>query len=104
VVRKLIAKLSMLTLAVLLTSPLNACSNEGYVKLYNYTESELQLYLDGRLYGQIPPSVSPTWVPTSYGMHKVEVYKTGCYRVAYKYCEVSYSYPNAWVEFGRYDL
>ena len=103
-VRKLITTVLMFITLGLLASPLSAYSCQGYVKLYNYTEAELTLYVDGSDMGTIPPGYSPNWIPTQYGLHKVEVYKTGCWRSAYKYCEISYSYPNADVEIGRYDL
>lgn len=102
--RKLFAKLSMLVLVGLMATPLSAYSSQGYVKLYNYTEAELHLYVDGVDMGNIPAGYSPNWIPAQYGLHKVEVYKVGEWRTAYKYCEISYSYPNANVEIGRYDL
>lgn len=100
-IRKLLATLA---LSMLGTTSLGAYSCQGYVKLYNYTEAELQVWVDGSNVGNIPAGYSPNWIPTQYGLHKVEVYKAGCWRSAYKYCEVSYSYPNAQVEIGRYDL
>lgn len=103
-IRKLVATFLTVTLMGLLATPLSAYSAQGYVKLYNHTESELQVYLDGVHYGTVPTGYSPSWIPTDYGLHKVEVYKTGGYSSSYKYCEISYSYPNASVEIGRYDL
>lgn len=103
-IRKLFTTLILLALLCLGSFPLGAYSCQGYVKLYNYTEADLQVWIDGSNVGTIPTGYSPNWIPAQYGLHKVEVYKAGCYRSAYKYCEVSYSYPNAQVEIGKYDL
>lgn len=103
-VRKLLNTVLLGCLVALLATPLSAYSAQGYVKLYNHTDSELQVYLDGVLQGNVPTGISPSWIPTDYGLHKVEFYKTGSYSSCYKYCEISYSYPNANVEIGRYDL
>lgn len=103
-IRKVIVPFLLMSLLGLLATPLSAYSAQGYVKLYNHTESELQVYLDGVPHGIVPTGTSPSWIPTDYGLHKVEVYKLGGYSSSYKYCEISYSYPNASVEIGRYDL
>ena len=103
-IRKLFVSILLMGLVALLASPLSAYSCQGYVKLYNYTDCELQLYMDGTQFGTIPAGYAPNWIPTDYGLHKVEVYKTGGYSNAYKYCEISYSYPNANVEISKYDL
>lgn len=100
-VRKLVTTLAMFSLLSLTG---NAYSTQGYVKLYNYTDCELQVWVDGTNMGDVPVGYSPSWIPTQYGLHKVEVYKKGGWRGTYKYCEVSYSYPNALVEISRYDL
>lgn len=100
-IRKLFAALFVFAA---LTTPTTAYYSPGYVKLYNYTETELTVWVDGSQYGNIPAGYSPSWIPTEYGLHKVEVTKAGGWRSTYKYCEVSYSYPNALVEIGRYDL
>ena len=103
-VRKILVSILWCVLLALLSSPLSAYSSQGYVKLYNYTDGELQVYLDGTQYGTVAPGVSPSWIPTDYGLHKVEVYRAGSWTSSLKYCEISYSYPNANVEIGRYDL
>ena len=103
-IRKLLTNLLLVSIVTLLSAPLSAYSAQGYVKLYNYTDTELNLYLDGTQYGTIPAGYSPNWIPTDYGLHKVEVSKAGGYHTSYKYCEISYSYPNANVEIGKYDL
>lgn len=103
-IRKLLTSILLMAVVALLSSPLSAYSSQGYVKLYNYTESELTVWLDGTQFGTIPAGYAPNWIPTDYGLHKVEVYKTGGYSSSYKYCEISYSYPNAQVEISKYDL
>lgn len=104
VVRKLFTSLLACSILTLLATPLSAYNAQGYVKVYNYTESELQVWLDDVQVGTIPVSSAPNWLPTDYGLHKVQVYKPGDWHNAQKYCEVSYSYPNASVEINRYDL
>ena len=103
-VRKLFTSLLSCLFLTLLASPLSAYSSQGYVKLSNWTESELEVYLDDTKIGTIPVGYSPTWLPTDYGLHKVQVNKVGDWHSSQKYCEVSYSYPNASVEINRYDL
>jgi len=104
VVRKLFASILGIVLMTLLTSPISASSAQGYVKLYNYTECELQVSLNGVVQGNIPVGYSAHWIPASYGLHKVEVSKVSGWTTTYKYAEVSYSYPNAMVTINRYDL
>lgn len=103
-IRKLVTTVILLVLLALGSFPLGAYSCQGYVKLYNYTEADLTVWIDGYNVGTINSGYAPSWIPAQYGLHKVEVTKAGCWRTAYKYCEVSYSYPNAQVEIGRYDL
>jgi len=104
VVRKLLTSLLSCLFLTLLANPLSAYSSQGYVKLYNYTDCELQVFLDDTQIGTIPVGYAPTWLPTDYGLHKVQVNKVGDWHSSQKFCEVSYSYPNAWVEINRYDL
>lgn len=91
-------------LFILFSCKLQAYSTQSYVQLYNYTEQEVTLYVDGTNCGTIPASYSPSWIPAPYGLHKVEVYKLDGWHNTYKYCETSYSYPNASVTFGTGDL
>lgn len=102
--RKLCTLAFTLGLVGSLSAPSTAYSSQGYVKLYNYTETPVTVWVDGTNWGDIEAGNAPTWIPTCYGLHKVEVNRCGEWRTAYKYCEVSYSYPNATVEIGRYDL
>lgn len=101
-VRQLFALVALLVAPSL---PVGAYSSQAYVKLYNYTDTDLQVRVDDTLYGCVPASGSATWIPTAFGYHKVEVCKPDKnWHTASKFCEVSYSYPDATVEFGRYDL
>lgn len=103
-VRKLLVSVLGFVLLTLLASPLSAYSALGYVKLYNYTDSELQVSLNGVPHGTIPVGYSAHWIPASYGLHKVEVARVCGWTSTYKFAEVSYSYPNASVTINRYDL
>ena len=98
----------LFTAAVLLASTITpvcqAYSSPSYLKVYNYTDSELKVYVDGYDQGTIPVSSAPNWIPAPYGMHKVEVSKVNGYNTAAKYAELSYSYPNADVTIAKYDL
>jgi hypothetical protein len=104
VIRKLFT--ATLALATILgqTSSLSACSNQSYVQLYNYSEKPLKLYLDGVEVGEVAPSSAPHWIPAPFGLHKVEVYTQNSWSSTYKYCETSYSYPNAYVTFNTGDI
>lgn len=104
VVRKLLTSLLACSIFTLLAAPTSAYNAQGFVKLYNHTDAELQVWLDDVQVGTIPVGYSPNWLPTDYGLHKVQVYKVGDWHNAQKYCEVSYSYPNASVEINKYDL
>lgn len=103
-VRKLFTSLLACSILTLLSAPLSAYNAQAYVKVYNYTETELEVWLDDAKVGCLPVGYSPNWLPTDYGLHKVQVYKHGDWHNAQKYCETSYSYPNASVEINRYDL
>lgn len=102
-VRSLLLRFLMLGACLFLAQPLAAYNSQGYVKIYNYTGCELKVYLNGSHLGTIPAQSAPTWVPADYGYHKVELYKPN-WKGTSKYCELSYSYPNADVEVAAYDL
>lgn len=96
----------LFTAAVLLasTAVVTAYSSPSYLKVYNYTDCPLRVYVDGYDQGTIPVGTSPNWIAAPYGMHKVEVSKVNGYSTTYKYAELSYSYPNADVTIAKYDL
>ncbi|MFN8613948.1 MAG: hypothetical protein U0931_40825 [Vulcanimicrobiota bacterium] len=96
----------LFTAAVLLvsTASVTAYSSPSYLKVYNYTDSELRVYVDGYDQGTIPVGSAPNWIPAPYGMHKVEVSRLTGYSSTAKWAELSYSYPNADVTIARYDL
>lgn len=99
-VRKLFAAAVLLAT----TASVTAYSSPSYLKVYNYTDSELRVYVDGYDQGTIPVGSAPNWIPAAYGMHKVEVSKINGYNSTAKYAELSYSYPNADVTIARNDL
>lgn len=103
-IRKLLTATLALATLVGQTSSLSACSNQSYVQLYNYSEKPLKLYIDGVDRGEVAPSSAPHWIPAAYGLHKVEVYTQNSWSGTYKYCETSYSYPNAYVAFSSGDI
>ncbi|MBS2034078.1 hypothetical protein JST97_03770 [bacterium] len=86
------------------TASVTAYSSPAYLKVYNYTDSELRVYVDGYDQGTIPVGSSPNWIPAPYGMHKVEAYRVSGSSSTAKWAELSYSYPNADVTIARYDL
>jgi|GEM_PF-6183309 len=102
--RKLLATVKLFALALLVSAPISAYSSPSYLKVYNYTESELKVWVDGYDQGTIPVSSAPSWIPAPYGMHKVEVSKVSGYTTAAKYAELSYSYPNVDITIAKYDL
>ena len=104
VVRKLLTSLLACSILTLLSAPTNAFNTQGYVKLYNSTDAELEVWLDDVKVGVVPVGYAPNWLPTDFGMHKVQVNKSGDWHNAQKYCECSYSYPQATVEINKYDL
>lgn len=100
----MIRKLFVAVVLLASTASVTAYSSPSYLKVYNYTDSELRVYVDGYDQGTIPVGSSPNWIAAAYGMHKVEVSRmNGSYSTA-KWAELSYSYPNADVTIARYDL